>query len=569
MSLISKSQRLKEIVATYDTSWFLGDLSGMIKDIGKDSSESEISNLSSPLRQIYYLAGLLISSDPGNGVERTHNAKKWAQIIKILNEIEEEYDKLFFPTVKQDIDKDWRYVRQVAVPSFLKYFNQGQLNYEEQIIEWVRDLFTQLDAIIKKETGLITEDFIQFYENLDKLNQENFRGIVSPKDPILKGWRKYVKLKLVNTLPHFLNLGTDEKTEALFHYMSDRGIINRFLPMELVSPNLPLDKVENIITLLTSKRSQADFLFYTSTNPGNPLFEKPLADIGENLFQVLEVKQVIHAIETVLEKICTKSVEDTTKYIEKKGWLLENKIIDLFKMFFDDKIEIFRNYFIDGFEQDLLILWNNYAFIIEAKGYALREPLRDPEKAYRRIEDDFEKSIGNGYKQSRRVEKKFIVNLPLDITDKNGNLIHKIDTSQYEHDFSIIVNLKSFGQIQCDLATLLKLENEDDIYPWVVTLNDLEIFLLTLKAKFNNPISSINFLLFREELHGKLICSDELEVCGAFITGKLNSDIANKLEVIKTYPDLGNVFDDQYRSGMGFKNEKYMSEKKSGKYIFF
>ena len=47
-------------------------------------------------------------------------------------------------------------------------------------------------------------------------------------------------------------------------------------------------------------------------------------------------------------------------------------------------------------------------FIIEAKGYSLREPLRDPQKAFVRIKDDFNNSIGYGYEQTKRVEKKFI-----------------------------------------------------------------------------------------------------------------------------------------------------------------
>jgi len=352
--------------------------------------------------------------------------------------------------------------------------------------------------------------------------------------------------------------------------MEDHGIKDRFYPSELVSENLPIEKVNIILKLLSITRSQSDFLYYTSSRPGNPLYEKPIVDIGNGIFQVFEVKQVIHAVENLLEQICTSTKEDATKYVERKGKLLESIIIELFTKFFKaDDLKVFQGYYVDGNEQDILILWKKYAFIIEAKGYSLREPFRNPEKAFVRIKDDFNACIGYGYSQTRRIEKKFIDRVPLNITDKDGKLIEKIDTSQFEEDFSIIVNLKSFGQIQTNLSTLLTLENEDDVYPWAVKLDDLEIFILTMIAKKKKPIDFVNFLLMRETLHGKLICSDELEICGAYLTNKLNQKTIDKTDTIVTVPDLGDIFDEQYHKKMGFKNEKYLHEKQSGKYLFW
>jgi len=360
-----------------------------------------------------------------------------------------------------------------------------------------------------------------------------------------------------------------KQNEHLYHFMADHGIMDRFYASEIVSVNLPLEKVKIILGLLSVSRSQTDFLYYTATKPGNPLYEKPIVDIGNEIFQVFEVKQVIHSIEKLLEQLCTSTTANTTKYVEQKGKLLETKIVELFSDFFKSDIKVHRSYYVDGCEQDILILWKKYAFIIEAKGYALNEPFRNPEKAFVRIKSDFNACIGYGYEQTRRVEKKFIDCVPLRITDKNGNLIEEIDTTKYEQDFSIIVNLKTFGQVQTNLATLIKLENEDDVFPWAVKLDDLEIFLLTMNAQKKKPTDFIDFLLMRETLHGKLICADELEVCGAFLTKKLNQQIIDKNDTIVTVPDLGDVFDKQYFKTMGFKNEKYLYEKQSGKYVFW
>ena len=568
MSLESKSQELKDLVSTFDTQWFLGDLSNLIQNIGTGMANDELGKLSSPLRQLYFIAGLLVSSDPVDGGDIQYSPQNWGTIVDLLNQIESEYDQLFFPEPDEIIDEQWKKVRSVAMPSFLTYFNQGPLNYEEQPINWIRELYIQLDNIIESVLGLKTEDFLCFYENLDSLIQKNFQNFSANKATPRPNWEKYTKIQMgvVDGVPDFIK-DFGEKRRVLYTFMADKGIVDRFYPNELVSPSLQLEKVNAILTLLTTSRHQSDFLYYTATKPGNPLYEKPIVDIGDGLFQVFEIKQVIHSIESLLETICSKTNDNRTRLIEKKGELLEKRIVELFKSFFKKDFEVFSAYYVDGYEQDILFLWKDHAFIIEAKGYNLREPLRDPNKAFIRIKDDFKACIGYGYSQTRRVEKKFIDQLPLRITDKKGNLIKEIDTTKYiDTDFSIIVNLKSFGQIQNDLSTLLDIQ--EDSYPWAVKFDDLEVFILTLMAKQKTPHFFVEFLLLREQLHGKLICSDELQVCGAFISNKITEVLTEKEDLVMLSPDMANLFDEQYNKGMGFKNEKYLYEKKSGKYIF-
>lgn len=569
MSLEVKSNALKALIGTYNSDWLLGDLAG-IMHAGKERANDMLGRLSSPMRQLYYLAGLNVSSDPANGDDILYNPEKWRQIVTLLNEIEHEYEKLFFPMKPEDITEEWKRVRQVAMPSFLSYFNQGPLNYEEQVINWISDLFTPMDKIIEDATSLITADLIQFYNNLDRVRQNNFQAHSARKELLRPNWKSYTKIKMgvAEDAPDFIK-AMEEEMAPTSTYMTDPGIIDRFYPSELVSETLPSEKVNAIIGLLSLERQQTDFLYYTATKPGNPLLEKPILNIGSGMYQVFEVKQVIHATNTLLERICSTTKPNTTKYVEIKGKLLEERIVELFSQFLKSDFKVYTGYYVDGCEQDILILWKQYAFIIEAKGYKLREPFRNPEKAFVRIKDDFNSSIGYGYVQTRRVERKFIDGLPLRITDKDGKLLEEIDTTKYTQDFSIIVNLESFGQVQCDLSTLISLENEDDVYPWAVKLDDLEIFLLTMMAQKKVPQALVDFLLVRETLHGKLICSDELEVCGAFLEGKLKQQFIDRHNYIALAPGMGDIFDKQYHKGMGFKNEKYWDEKKSGKWMFW
>jgi hypothetical protein len=570
MSLEAKSQELKDLASTLDTQWFLGDLSRLFKSIGKERAQDQLGALSSPLRQLYFLGGLLISSDNANGKDTQYTRKKWDKIVQLLNEIEREYDKLFFPKPDEEIDEEWKKIRQVAMPSFLSYFNQGPLNFEEQTISWVNEFYSHLDATIEATTGVKTIDFIQFYNNIDDLVQRKFQGFGIRKDLFQDNWLAYTKIHMgvSDEVPDFMK-EMSEQNRPMYTFMADHGIINRFKPEDLVSDELPIEKINIIVPLLTCIRRQNDFLYYTSTRPSNPLYEFPIIDIGDDLFQVFEVKQVIHTIDNLLERICSKNTKAQDKLINKKGKLLEARIINLFKIYFKKDYKCFVGYYVDGCEQDILFLWKNYAFIIEAKGYNLREPLRDPNKAFVRIKDDFKASIGYGFTQTKRVERKFDDQVPLRIEDKDGNLIEEIDTTKYQkNNFSVIVNINSFGQIQNDLSTLLEID-EDDVYPWVVKLDDLEVFFLTMIAIKKRPQAFINYLLLREELHGKLICSDELELCGGYLIGSITEKTIEKEKKIITTPQLAVIFDEQYSRGMGFDNEKLLVEKKSGKTIFW
>lgn len=574
MTLLDKSLKLKKLISTFDTRWFLGDLSSLMHSITANRAQDQLGKLSSPQRQLYYLAGLLMTSPSDEASDYIYKKEKWDDIVELLNDIEKEYDELFFPKEGEIVDTEWKHIRQVAVPTFLSYFNTGPLNYEEQKINWIRELYSPMNTEISKITGISVEELIEFYNNIDSLTQKNFQGHTNNKKPLRENWKDYTNIKMGIHPDTPAELKSLEKVyERLNYFRADRGIKDRFYPEEIVSVLLPLEKVQIILKYLVCRRTETEFIYYTDTRSSNPLYERPIVDIGNGVFQVFEVKQVIHAIENFLEKVVLKNPKSKDKYIKRKGNLLENCVASLFKKFFDyackkNTYKIYQGYFVDKAEQDILLLWNNIAFIIETKDYAYREPLRDPSKAYQRVKDSFNNCIGEAYKQARRIEGKFLNKEILVITNKKGDIIEQIDTSKFSFDFSIIVNKTSFGQIQCDLSTLLPVGN-NDVYPWAVKLDDLEVFILTMIQKYKKLKDFVEFLLLREELHGRVICADELEICGAFLSKQIKSSQLINDRVFVTNPNMTQIFDDQYRKGLGLKDEKYWQEKKSGNTIFF
>lgn len=563
------SKELKTYLKKYDTQSILGHLSFLMTCITNGAAQNELGKLASPMRQLYYLAGLMMTDEADGTNEIQFSEEDWQHIVNLLIQIENEYSLMFMPDVPENVTEEWKKKVEVAMPTFLSYFNLGPLNYEEQLIEQIRGTFTSLDDVITSKVGVTTDDLLQFYDNMDSWCQYNFQSLSvgSQECPLRENWKDYTNLEIgcANEAPDFVKAYNKER-EPMLTLVADPGIKYRFKPVDLATNELSEDKVNTILSLFTTKRARSEFLYYTGSNP---LLTKPIVNLENGMYQVFEEKRVLHALLFMLEEICKKTEQSKARLTHSKGHYLENKIEDLFRRFFGNNAIIIRNYFLDGCEQDILVLWKEFMFVIEAKAYTNREPFRNTEKAFTRIKDDFKSCIGYAYKQCKRVEDKMRTGSSFDLTDDKGRVLRTINPADYDgNDFYIIVNQESFGQIQVDLSIFLELGEEDN-YPWAVRYDDLEVFILTLIAKKKKPQFFVDFLIMREYLHGHVVCSDEGEICGGYITGVLTEEIAESESLITTAPDLASVFDEQYRKGMGFKNEKNWKEKRDGKTVFW
>lgn len=422
--------------------------------------------------------------------------------------------------------------------------------------------------LLVRPVTCVLKIFLLFYENLDSWCQYNFDSFSNPNlTPLRDNWIDYSELNIgvIDEAPAEFNQ-LMESNKATFIFVADPGIKYRFKPSDLAKNGLSLEQVNTILSFLYCERGDSNFLYYTSSNP---LISKPIVKLENGMYQVFEEKRVLHAIQSVLESICKADENSKSRLSHHKGNYLENRIVELFSNFFGTKVEIFKGYYLDDCEQDVLLFWNGYMFVIEAKAYTNKEPFRDTDRAFNRIKQDFDRSIGYAYKQCKRVESKMKSGIPFEIKNKKGDVLKTISPEDYDgNDFYLIVNQESFGQIQVDLSSFLVIE-EGYNYPWAVRFDDLEVFILTLMARKMRPSFFIDFLVMREFLHGHVISSDEGEICGAYITGDLTDEIAESNDIITFNPHSADIFDIQYRKGMGFKNEKYLKQKRDGSTIFW
>ena len=190
------SNELKQFLTKYDKRIILGHFTQLIENPSLGFAQDEVCMLSSPMRQLYYLAGLLVTTTK-SGEEVNYTKEDWTYIVDHLNAIETEYFKIFLPKEETEITNEWKKKREVAIPSFLSYFNQGPLNFEEQSISWISDLYQKLDAAIEAETGLKTKDFLLFYDKLDRWCEDNLQSFSNTNTtPIRSDWQDYTSLKI-------------------------------------------------------------------------------------------------------------------------------------------------------------------------------------------------------------------------------------------------------------------------------------------------------------------------------------------------------------------------------------
>lgn len=567
MSIESKSSQLKELVSQFDSLWFVGDLFALVA-AGPERAPDQLGQLSSPMRQLYYLAGLNLTSPLTGKGKTSYSEEEWKKMVRLLNDIEAEYIQFFTEKADELKTSGEANILKIAIPTFFSYFNQGPLNYEEQEINLMRDTFATFDALIQQEMGFSVENLITFYNSLDQQVRTNTSAHMGSSELLRENWEEYstVPITVMSGVPEDIIAEMDEMKPFLV-YMSDKGIAQRFRPEELVSDNLSVDIINRILNKLAFTRHESDFLYYADSE--NPIFQRPIISLENGLYHVCEVKQVIHAIRLMLEDFIEGQGAGDTKgaYNNKKGKVLEARITEVLTAFFgNDDFQMYTSFDLDGNEQDILVIWKAYAIIFEAKAINIREPMREPSKAYDKIKSDFKSTIQTPYNQAFRVKRKFHEGEIFTIRDTKKKTI-ELDATKVEECFIVVVTQSHFGPIQTDLSYLLQLHEEDEYYPWAVKIDDLEVLLLTMTKRKARIKDFVNFLRFRQTLHGRLFCDDELEVCGGFLTRKLNPKTVKNHQVFGN-PTLSDIFDEQYRNGMGFKDEKLLQEKLSDNNLF-
>jgi hypothetical protein len=558
MALTDKIKKLKDIISDYETKELLTFLAGILLQIPQREENPFIKGLMSPMRQLFFLALLNLNRNSEKN-KKGFSEEEWDEIASLLHGIEIEYFFLLgFPKNGKETEEERNKI-MVTMPTFMNYYFNGPLAYQEQEIERIEKVFKDFEPQINNFFKVSLSDFITFYDLVNESAQDNLNSAMKfvNKD----AWQKFTSACLKKGLSdprQWLNEAPDE-IHAFAQFMHNPGSLLVLDLEKLNYSNISRDKFELIVNLFSCEARPTDEINYYTED--NELLKKPFLKISDTKYLSFFSKQYLNSCYNLIFNKCLELNKD--KALRSRDVYVEQKVGRILKKFFKKEGYFYSNYSIDNgkSEQDLMILYKGKVLIIEMKASNYRAPMRDANKAFDKLKSDFKKNVQYGYEQTSRVVKAFAENDKLSIIDSKNNLLYEVSTSRFK-TYSMVVTLERFGHIQTNLEDMLEIyENED--YPWCVSMDDLEAFLLTLAKRQDRIQRFFSFLEYRQNYHGHLICSDELELCGSFlIDEKKFKQQSLQDETIVTLSDLTEPIESSYKDGMGFEKERQWENKK-------
>lgn len=546
---------LASLIKDFRKDTFLPYITQMQTHIDQRNTSEVFKHLMSPMKQFVYLVDLYFSV--ANGGEREgFSEDEWMQITLLLNEIEMTYfaDIGFFnEDTEEGIDFD---KVSVSLQSFLDYFGNAQLSYDEQTLERFEKICSKYDDKVKSYFGFSVNEAVIFSRHVrtiinQKLNDCYYYALKRDEWPKLT--QKFIERGLNDPKDWW-----DEPEMSLFkEFVTKPGLVFIHSKEELGKAPLSQATIEDIISFLTYREDtkKGITVYYADKNP---FFDTPLIQLDSINYLCPQYKFLI---ESFYNRINAKLASELgVKYIQYRNQQLEFKVIELFRKLFGKDALIFDSYYFDEAksEQDLLVVFKGFYFIIEIKDSQFRAPMRDPIKAFDKIKSDFKKSIQYGYDQCCRVENKIEEGKSFKIYDsKTNKVLFEIKPNRIKEYFSIVVTQFKYGGIQTNLENLLNKE-EDALYPWSICVDDLEAFILALRKlkKGMARTQFIEYLKYRESFHERMVCSDELELCGFFMNAPQDyKEQSMADEIFSAFPGMSDLFDAEYKNGLGFDNE--------------
>ena len=447
--------------------------------------------------------------------------------------------------------KDEKHKAFIHEMAFKDYFQNGVLNYREQELNKVIRLFHPYQDKIKERLGIDLRSLIDIcqYSEDDYIKKSiKYKSFFFKKEYKEFAKKSFKDTKLNKEFSNeFFHLPENIQNDFLNY--NERPYSCLLFTKSDYYEEFEKDDVDIFCNLFSLPMDGVyDILFYSQPNP---LSSKPIIKINDTEYLNIYQKQLPTALYNLLYTTLTATGKETEQVNLRRGKvILENHTREIFERLFKKSkhLKVFSNYYVNKNkeEKDLLIIANGNAFVIECKSSRNREPFRDSNQGFQRIKSDFKDCIQKGYEQCYQVEQ-LIFNCP-NLSIKSNNLEQDLDTSYINDVFSIVVTSERFATIQSDLGYLLNKANPEDLYPWSISIDDLEIFLKTLNLEFNNPTRRFaEFLEYRELLNERIFSRDELDVCAMYLKNPSNfKKICESSDYVVTDPLLQRYFDELY-----------------------
>lgn len=561
-----KIKAVKEKLSCIDTEELLGIISLHFTTFANANGEIQenlpfqfTSELMSPQKQYFYLAGLLMSTQyKGNGKE---NNELLLSLEKDIQEITQDYikgfigDKELFKEEKKEKFKQ----NLVSMDAFVSYFDTGVLRYNEQTEELIKTLYSPFDDELVAICGLKTSDYIDFFNFVtEKMTdaKNRMQDAFNELQRFLAGFNQYETnpQKIEKEYQRLLNFGRDNP-ETFFKLQEGFTGNNKFKKQDVID-RYGKQKGEKLLELFALERKERDFKYY---NGNNPFISHPLCWLNQDTLYSVSPQILLNAIfDCITDILENPKNKFSKKYWKTKADIVEQEFLKCFKSVFheDARYHMAVCEKTGTQEHDILIEFKNYILIAEVKASKVREPFFNPEKAYIRIKDHFfsESGIGYAYNQACILKKK--------IETETDTVLYEDMRKPFElHDIQskkiipIVLTLNQFGGIAINTSLLLTPE-EGQSYPWVCNLHDFQNLIEILNYLKKTEDDFVEYVEWRSIKHKDIIASNELDIAEQYFTiSKMKKEagtvfIANNVKrslIDKIYFEkLGLVFPDVY-----------------------
>lgn len=396
----------------------------MILELDSRLTSPLYQHLQSPMRQTLYLVDVYYSIiDREESVEMDN--ERWDRIAVLLDEIEMTYFiNIGFPN-DGDVFHDERDEQiGVALSTFMGYFWNALMSYEEQTHDRILRYLKPYDSYIQSHYGFSVEQALLFIVHVRKLNNDKLNELIHSYTDTYSFYSTHPE-EWYKLTQKFIELGvTDphdwwnqpELSGMMKTLTTNPGEIHLHSREELLDVEIDSTVLQRILEFFSYDKEsiKGQTVYYADKHHSE---SHPLIQIGDRY--VCPINKFL--LEGMFYRMDNELMRDSKvgqKYKQDKDKAFEKKVEELFRDFFPSKTKIFTNYSVDGVsENDLLVLIGDSCIIVEIKNCGFREPFRDPLKAFPRIQRDYSNAIQLGYEQCRRVEDVLLSGRDIDILD--------------------------------------------------------------------------------------------------------------------------------------------------------
>ncbi|MNX86653.1 hypothetical protein D3C86_1185450 [compost metagenome] len=292
-----------------------------------------------------------------------------------------------------------------------------------------------------------------------------------------------------------------------------------------ISKKIPEKEISNILDKISYNFGDLsdfnkDYIFLD-----NPIHSKPFIKIEENTYFSIIAHMFSHLGVNLLEKFIQNDIDLNKEYTLQKGKYLENKVEKLFKDAFANaqvlsgslwRCPILQK----DFENDLIVLIEDFAIIIECKSGIVSSPAK--RGATDRLFKTLKELIVEPSEQAIRFENYLKNEKRTHQFQTKSKNINVINSNKIKYYVPIGITLSNLGSIGCNLKKLINSKiishKLNELAP-SISLTDLEIIfeLLPFEAE------KIHYLSRRREFEAHLdFQGDEMDLFGFYLDNGFN-----------------------------------------------